>query len=177
MIKAKSILVNSFRCFAPKSSIELGNQVTLFAGLNGTAKSTLLGMIAQPLGFPLKKGKKSIYTHVYDNFELSEYKTIGERGFRAEFSEVFRISQKYDKPRNLDYTLYLSGDVIEKDAEILCVRSEKRDDSIRFVTNSTNRAPGAGNFPHPVIYLGLERLRPLSTLSKTEHIPLLSKNL
>ena len=172
MIKAERILVNSFRCFAPQSSIELGDQVTLFAGLNGTAKSTLLGMIAQPLGFPQKKDKRSIYTHAYDNFELSEYKTIGERGFRAEFSEVFRISQKYDKPRNLDYKLYLSGDVgvIEKNAEILHVRSEKRNDTIRFVTNSTNRAPGAGNFPHPVIYLGLERLRPLSTLSKKDII-------
>ena len=170
MIRVDSLIINPFRSFVPGAVVKLGETVTLLSGLNGTAKSTLLGMIAQPLGFPIKKGKKSIYTKVYDNVELSDYKTIGDRRFRAEFSEVFRISQKFDKPRNLDYNMHLSGDQIESCSETLSVRSEKRDETIRFVTNSDNRAPGAGNFPHPVIYLGLERLRPLSTLPKKDII-------
>ncbi|MBO7329575.1 MAG: ATP-binding protein [Lentisphaeria bacterium] len=171
MISVQSIYVNSFRCFIPGTNIELGDRVTLLAGLNGTAKSTLLGMIAQPLGFPTKSEKVSIYTRVYDSFDLSTYKTVGERNFQAKFSEVFRISQKFDKPRNLDYVLRLKGEVINDGCSELPVRSEKRGElGIRMVTNSTNRSPGRGNFPHPVIYLGLERLRPLSTLSKKDII-------
>ena len=47
-------------------------------------------------------------------------------------------------------------------------RNDQQDNKLRFVTNSQTRKPGEGNYPHPVIYLGLDRLRPLSTLQKED---------
>ena len=72
------------------------------------------------------------------------------------------------------YTVFLTGDTVIPASRVatqgLVVTSEARKDQkknhLRFVTNSDSRAPGEGNFPHPVIFLGLERLRPLATCEK-----------
>lgn len=187
MIKVRELHIKKFRHFSPGSVYKIGPCITLIAGINGTSKSTLLGMISQPLGFPdtgiaSKKGKKektpSAYTRVYDSFDLYSFRTVSDRPFKASYSEIFRMSQKYDHRREHEYTLYLEGDSFDSTNPIatsgLNVRSERRADqktnNLRFVTNSTNRKPGWGNFPHPVIYLGLERLRPLSTLTASNII-------
>ena len=174
MIKVSKLQVIKFRNFAPNSVYKIGPCVTFISGINGTSKSTLLGMIAQPLGFPVLKQTNSAYIRAYDSVELKDFRTLSDKPFKTSYSEVFRISQKYDQRRDHEYTLYLQGDAIESSSGIdihgLSVRSEGREDQdenkLRFVTNSTNRTPGWGNFPHPVIYLGLDRLRPLSTLTK-----------
>jgi predicted ATPase len=178
MVKVKSIVIQKFRHFVPNEEFMIGDRITLIAGQNGTAKSTLLGMICQPLGFPdPTQGKQrkadSLYTRVYDGLKLWEYPTLAGRSFKAIYSDVFRMSKRYDNPREHEYTLHIKGD--DGDIEIgsgveqngLKVRSEGRQGGLRFVTNSESRKPGEGNYPHPVIYLGLERLRPLATcLSK-----------
>ena len=185
MIRISKLEVTKFRNFTPGSVYNIGPCITLIAGINGTSKSTLLGMIAQPLGFPVvKKQSNSAYIRAYDSIELKDYKTLADRPFKTSYSEVFRISQKYDQRRGHEYTLYLEGDSIEENSGIningLNVRSEGRDDQddnkLRFVTNSTNRNPGWGNFPHPVIYLGLDRLRPLSTLAKKDIISTIERS-
>ena len=178
MIKIKKLTIEKFRSFTARSEFEIGNIVTLISGVNGTAKSTLLGMLCQPLGFPDQKKEKSIYTRVYDNFDLWTLKSLSGSVFKADYSDVFRISQQFDTPQSHKYTIYLEGDSIISEtfplpaSNGLDVRSEGRKDQryngLRFVTNTTNRKPGAGNFPHPVLYLGLERLRPLSTLKKQD---------
>jgi len=164
MIKAKSIVIQKFRSFAPNEKFVIGDRITLIAGQNGTAKSTLLGMICQPLGFPdPKQGKQrkadSLYTHVYDGLKLWEYLTLAGRPFKASYSDVFRMSKRYDKPRDHEYTLDIQGDDGEivsgssVDQNGLKVRSEARKESqengLRFVTNSESRKPGEGNYPHP----------------------------
>jgi predicted ATPase len=103
MIKAKSILIQKFRSFVPNEEFVIGDRITLIAGQNGTQKSTLLGMICQPLGFPdPKQGKKrkadSRYTRVYNDLKLWEYTTLAERPFKAVYSDVFRMSKRKDKP-------------------------------------------------------------------------------
>lgn len=72
MIRVSKLKVTKFRNFTPGSVYNIGPCITLIAGINGTSKSTLLGMIAQPLGFPHVKSKegnkgKSVYTRAYDN--------------------------------------------------------------------------------------------------------------
>ena len=183
MIKAKSIVIQTFRSFASNEEFVIGDRITLIAGQNGTAKSTLLGMICQPLGFPdPRQGKQrkadSLYTRVYDGLNLWEYSTLAGRPFKAVYSDVFRMSKRFDKPRTHEYTLHIQGDDGEivpgssVDQNGLKVRSESREEAsgLRFVTNSESRKPGEGNYPHPVIYLGLERLRPLATCSTKEII-------
>lgn len=171
MISVKSVTIKKFRAFHPGECFELGKGVTLIAGLNGTAKSTLLGMICQPIGFPTTD-KKSIYTDAYKDVSLRERRTLFGTPFKSAISDVFRFSKVHDKPRQHDYVVKLNADPGLLSNEIvgkgLSVRSEARggaeNDKIRIVTNSDIRDPGAGNFPHPVIYLGLDRLRPLSTV-------------
>lgn len=174
MIKAEKIKIKKFRCFKPDSEFIIGDNITLIAGLNGTAKSTLLGMICQPLGFPSRSKAPSIYTRAYDNIDLLSFSTIAGNKYKAEYSDVFRISQTFDIVRNHEYKLFIKGDAVEPASGVLenglDVRSEKRKDQknneLRFVVNSDLRDAGVGNYPHPVIYLGLERLRPLSTLNE-----------
>ena len=171
MIYVKSVTINKFRSFHPGTCFDLGRGVTLIAGLNGTSKSTLLGMICQPIGYPTTD-KKSIYTDAYKEVSLKVQRTLFGTLFKSAISDVLRFSSVHDKPRQHDYTVRLEADAgLLSDAIIrdgLNVRSEARggaeNDKIRIVTNSDMRDPGAGNFPHPVIYLGLDRLRPLSTV-------------
>ena len=173
MIRVQKMQITKFRNFSKDSIYEIGPCITLIAGINGTSKSTLLGMIAQPLGFPDKEAKDSVYTRAYDGIDLNNLKTVSGKPFKASYSDVFRISQRYDLRREHEYKIFLTGDLDKSvfDCENgMIVRSEGRNDQdknkLRFVANSHKRTPGWGNFPHPVIYLGLERLRPLSTLNK-----------
>ena len=171
MISVKSITINKFRAFCPGECFELGRGVTLVAGLNGTSKSTLLGMICQPIGFPTTD-KKSIYTDAYKDVSIKDKRTLFGSQFKTAISDVFRFSKVHDKPREHDYVVRLEADAGLLSEELqsngLKVRSEARggaeSNKIRIVTNSETRDPGSGNFPHPVIYLGLDRLRPLSTV-------------
>lgn len=169
MIKVTKLEIVKFRQFAPSTVIELGDNVTLVAGCNGTGKSVLLGMIGQPLGFPDRPKEKSGYTHNYDNFNFSEIKTPYGKLYRTQYSDVFRISEQFDHPKELSYNIFLKGDTIlpsfKIDKQGLEVRSEGRfETKIRFVTNTKNRAAGMGNFPHPVLFLGLGRLLPLAQI-------------
>lgn len=116
--------------------------MTLIAGLNGTSKSTLLGMICQPIGFPTTD-KKSIYTDAYKDVSLKERRTLFETLFKSSISDVFRFSKVHDKPRQHDYVVRLDADPGLLSTEIvesgLSVRSEARgggeNDKIRIVTN------------------------------------------
>ena len=96
MIKIKKLTIEKFRSFTARSEFEIGNIVTLISGVNGTAKSTLLGMLCQPLGFPDQKKEKSIYTRVYDDFDLWTLKSLSGSVFKADYSDVFRISQQFE---------------------------------------------------------------------------------
>ena len=163
MVKVKSIKIEQFRTFFAKTEIQIGENLTLIAGQNGTAKSTILGMLCQPLGF---SKSESIYTNAYDGIDLKNLTTIGGKSFSARYSEVFRISKKYDLPGTHKYQVYIKSSSIELDKlpdGCLEVESENREGfKPRFVTNTRNREKGAGNFPHPVTYIGLKRLRPLA---------------
>lgn len=171
MVKVDRLEIQRFRAIKPGTIVRLGPCVTLLSGLNGTAKSSLLGMIAQPIGFPDKEKADSEYTNVYDGLDLSVYKSAFGRSFKTEFSNVLRMSKEFDKPKEHIYTIFLSGDGVTNEKilqEGLTVQSEKRTDKkyipLTFKTGAGRRhQTGRGNFPHPVLYLGLERLRPLAT--------------
>ena len=62
MVTIKSLKILQFRTFASDTEIQIGKNITLIAGQNGTAKSTILGMICQPLGF--SKSESILLTRV-----------------------------------------------------------------------------------------------------------------
>lgn len=161
MLTVDYLQINAFRKFEEGSRIKIGENITLIVGQNATSKSTVLGMICQPFEFTQKF---KLYTNVYDGIEKSKTRTISGDNFESDYSKVFRMSLKYDDPDVKQY-IYEVGLKANGAEEILEVRSNKRTDQknnkLRFVVGKT-RKKGEGNYPHPVIYLGLSRLFPLA---------------
>jgi predicted ATP-binding protein involved in virulence len=124
--------VEKFRAFSPDLKMTFGKKITLIAGQNGASKSTVLGMISQPLGFPNTSKSDSKYTNAYHNINLSQFKTITGDTFKADYSEYFKMSTQFDIPEEHKYTIYMSGDSILPTSRILeqglFVTSKQRSD-------------------------------------------------
>jgi hypothetical protein len=117
-------------------------------------------MISQTLGFSEKNKGYSKYTTAYHGIDLLKLKTLTGGYFKAEYSQIFRMSKDFDPPKNSIYTVFVTGDGIIKTSRAatqgLVVKSEEQGDQasnhLRFVANSDSRASGEGNFPHPLIF-------------------------
>lgn len=72
----ENIEVESFRNL-PATTYPLGKRITVIGGHNGTGKSTLLGLIAQPFGMAIKD--------------------IWGYSLSAKFETKFKLSMQYDK--------------------------------------------------------------------------------
>jgi len=177
--KVKSLKIDEFRRFNNITFL-FGDKVTLIAGQNGTSKSTLLGMLAQPFSFGVLRGStaggidKSSYTDNYHGITLSKHIDFTGRPFMYDCDDVFRLSKQYDSNDNTyQYNTILSGIVASADSSLsnntLLTRNRGRstEKGVRFVTGpGASHKSGEGNFPHPVIYLGLNRLWPLAVSQK-----------
>ena len=168
--------IDTFRQFRD-ITIPFGDSVTLIAGQNGTSKSTLLGMLAQPFSFGVARGAtarkpdKSRYTENYHGLGLHEFMDLTGKPFMYNCDDVFRLSKEYDYGRKYQYEIELSlpasaGTNLPNNCLLTKSRDRKAKERItgmRFVTGpGASHESGEGNFPHPVIYLGLNRLWPLA---------------
>ena len=181
--KIDKISIESFRHFKDVE-FSISENITLIGGQNGTSKSTLLGMLCQPFSFGFHTGSaagskdNSKYTNNYHGIDLSKYLDITGSPFFYDCEDVFRLSTKHDTlEKKYKYQLHLSGDLINRDSPVfedgISIRARKRPNtqSIRFVTSPgsvASHAKGEGNFPHPVVYLGLNRLWPLALLKNLD---------
>lgn len=162
-------------------SIKFGPNVTLIAGQNATSKSTLLGMLAQPFSFGVLRGRTagkpdhSTYTDNYHGLSLDELRDLAGMPFMYDCDDVFRLSEEKDFGKEYEYrtNLILSeDDVTNLPGNSLLTKSRDRKKGnritgMRFVTGpGASHKSGEGNFPHPVIYLGLNRLWPLAVTEK-----------
>ena len=171
------IYIDKFRRFNNVEFVLSGN-ITLIAGQNGTSKSTLLGMLCQPFSFGNIRGPKSgaddnsMYTKNYHGLKLNEFTGINGSKFSYDSDEVFRLSNRHDTlEKKYKYKIFLQGTCLDSNSAIesngLQVEAKKRNDRIRFVAGpGGSHEAGEGNFPHPVIYLGLNRLWPLAMLKR-----------
>jgi predicted ATPase len=182
-VKIDKISIEQFRRFE-NVEFEISKNITLIAGQNGISKSTLLGMLCQPFSFGVRQGRKagspdkSKYIENYHGINLAEYYDLRGRPFFYDCEDVFRLSRLHDTlTKKYNYRLHLSGNCINKNSPIfkggLFVRATKRKsegkERIRFVAGpGASQEAGEGNFPHPVIYLGLNRLWPLALLKKLD---------
>jgi len=169
--KVDCLEIDAFRRFK-NITIPFGSNVTLIAGQNGTSKSTLLGMLAQPFSFGVVRGStagradNSRYTDNYHGLFLSSHADFTGRPFMYDCDDVFRLSKQYDtNNQTYQYKTVLANIVASTDSPLadntLFTRNRPRpkDKGVRFVTGpGASHKPGEGNFPHPVIYLGLNRL-------------------
>ncbi|HEX04759.1 MAG TPA: hypothetical protein ENH10_06330 [Bacteroidetes bacterium] len=178
--KVACLKIDSFRRFR-EITIPFGDHVTIIAGQNGTSKSTLLGMLAQPFSFGVVRGRTakkpddSTYTKNYHGLKLHEFKDLAGKPFMYDCDDVFRLSEKYDFGKKYEYKIELSLPEDSADSipdNTLLIKSRDRKDKgkitgMRFVTGpGASHEAGEGNFPHPVIYLGLNRLWPLASAEK-----------
>lgn len=167
--KVRKIFIDKFRRLQ-NQTVEIGNCITLIAGQNGTSKSTLLGLIAQPFNF--KDDSESKYVRHYSGVNFDTCLTITGQKFESDYRQIFRLSEFSDRPGDHLYKIFIEGgDLLNHQllsVDGLPVKSRVRNqtkNSIRLVAG-VSHTKGEGNFPHPIIYLGLGRLTPLAQCSK-----------
>lgn len=104
--KVICLKIETFRRFK-NITIPFSPNVTLIAGQNGTSKSTLLGMLAQPFSFGKVRGKQarskdqSSYTDNYHGLVLTDYVDLSGRYFMYDCDNVFRLSKEHDSNDNI----------------------------------------------------------------------------
>lgn len=142
-MKITKVHIDKFRGFV-NQEFEVGSQLTAIAGQNGTQKSTLLGIITQTFTIPK------------DNPMYGEKPLCGGN-YRSAFSDKFRLSPTFDKPKEHEWTLFFD------DRDPFQIESIKRsnDTNVRFWQKG-NRSTGAGYIQYPTIFLSLKRLVPLA---------------
>lgn len=145
-MKLKSINIKNFR-HIENQTIEFGDSLTVIAGLNGTGKSSVLGLAGHFFTNP-DKNKKSLFN--------KDFSTIQ--------SEVFRLCPEHDYSNNYEYDGYIEE---EDNEENICINVKTRymptEKRLKFDINGRKN-----KYPHPVIYLGLKRLFPNANETKFE---------
>lgn len=142
-MKITRIEINKFRGIKEQTA-EIGKLVTFIVGRNGTQKSTLLGMLSQT--FTLKSSNP-----------MSQEKPLSGGDYRSSFREKFRLSDKFDKPGEHEWTLFFDDN---SKFEIESIwRSDTK--TVRFWQKG-KRGRGDGYKEWPVIFLSLQRLVPLA---------------
>jgi ABC-type multidrug transport system ATPase subunit len=141
----ESIQIAKFRGFE-NVGFELGKNITVIAGQNGTQKTTVLGMLSQP------------FTITDKNHPIHGEKPLSGGSYRSSFSEKFKLSSQFDLPKLHEWTLSLN-DITTPE---YTTESIKRSDSeiVRFWKKG-DRGKGSGYLQYPVIYLSLRRLFPI----------------
>lgn len=163
--KVTQIIIKQFRRLK-NQTVLIGPHITLIAGQNGTSKSTLLGLIAHPFSF--KKDTDSVYVRHYGDIDLDNLRTINNKKFESDYTQMFRFSNIHDHPGDHEYNICIEGPDLIHAKEMseygIPIKSKPRNatkQKVRLVAGKTHER-GEGNFPHPIIYLGLGRLAPLA---------------
>ncbi|MDN8570650.1 AAA family ATPase [Enterobacter hormaechei] len=141
-------------------NIEFGSKLTVICGKNGTSKSTILGIVAQIFSFSRDQSKKPVTV-------LTNYKTLTNRSFKSAFNEHFRLSEKYDTAGSMDVKISLYDANVNKHLDKLTLGLYGYKDRVkaRPIVRGNDGITGANqsrNVTHPVIYLSLARLLPIT---------------
>ncbi|WP_417939496.1 ATP-dependent nuclease [Flavobacterium sp. RS13.1] len=140
------IHVEKFRGFED-IEFELGESITLIAGQNGTQKTTILGLLSQPFSITDKTNP------------LSNEKPLCGGNYKSSFSEKFKLSKSFDKPKTHSWTLS-TNDSENPEFTVESIVRDAKTQEIRFWKKG-DRSKGSGYLQYPVIYLSLSRLFPI----------------
>lgn len=158
----KSVYIKKFRGFNDVN-FKMGTNLTVLAGQNGTQKTTILGIISQP------------FTITDEDNPLYGEKPLCGGNYKSLFSEKFKLSETFDKPKSHEWTLHLNrGNEPEFTIESIERKVKSGSKGIRFWRKG-NRSKGSGYIQLPVIYLSLSRLFPIgedSDIDKSSQISL-----
>lgn len=154
------IHVEKFRGFED-IEFELGESITLIAGQNGTQKTTILGLLSQPFSITDKTNP------------LANEKPLCGGNYKSSFSEKFKLSKSFDKPKTHSWTL-TTNDSENPEFTVESIVRDAKTQEIRFWKKG-DRSKGSGYLQYPVIYLSLSRLFPIgedSALAQSNNISL-----
>jgi len=156
----KKLHIEKFRALNDVE-VEFGDSITVVCGKNGTSKSSILGIAAQIFNFEKD----------YVSDRLLSFRQITGKQFKSQYSEHFRISDKFDLPGSMAVNIELKDGYTDQDATAtlqLDRRESKTKKKIlpRPVVRRNSTASSANfasrNFTHPVIFLSLKRLYPIA---------------
>jgi predicted ATPase/AcrR family transcriptional regulator len=148
----KKLVIEKFRALN-NVEIEFGDHITVVCGKNGTSKSSILGIAAQIFNFEKDWVKDATLS----------FQQIAGGSFKSQYSEHFRISEKFDVPGSMTVNIELF-DGYTNQAATAKLELMKRGKSPRPVVRNNSTATGntSRNFTHPVIFLSLKRLYPIA---------------
>lgn len=150
----KKITIEKFRALK-NVEIELGEHITVLCGKNGTSKSSILGIAAQIFSFEKD----------YVKDEPLVFKQIAGSPFKSQYSEHFRISERFDVSGSMTINIELHDGYTDQ-AATAKLELMKRKTSPRPVVRNNSTVSGkentSRNFTHPVIFLSLKRLYPIA---------------
>src|SRR5690606_768575 len=158
----KKINIEKFRGFN-NIEFELGENITVIAGQNGTQKTTILGLLSQP--FSITDKTNPIFAE----------KPLCGGNYKSSFSEKFKLSKTFDKPKTHTWTLY-TDDIENPEFTVESIVRDSRTQEVRFWKKG-DRTKGSGYLQYPVIYLSLSRLFPIGedkSIEKSSSVTLTS---
>jgi len=140
------IEVEKFRGFR-KVEFSMGSHLTAIAGQNGTQKTTILGMLTQS------------FSITEEDHPMIDETPLSGGNYKSSFSDKFKLSKKFDKAGDHEWTLYFSDG--SPSYTIQSIHRHKAEGTIRFWRKG-DRTKGSGYVQLPVIYLSLKRLLPIA---------------
>ena len=150
----KKLTIEKFRALNDVA-VEFGDYITVVCGKNGTSKSSILGIAAQIFSFEKD----------YVKDESLAFRQIAGGMFKSQYSDHFRISEKFDVPGSMSVNIDLL-DGYTNQAATAKLELMKRGKSPRPGVRNNSTAAGSSNtsrnFTHPVIFLSLKRLYPIA---------------
>jgi len=151
----KSMTVKNFRNMKD-INFDFGERITVISGKNGTAKSTILGLVAQIFNF-----EKDVIKD-----ENLSFKTLNNKAFKSQFNEHFRLSDEFDKPGEMDvrynvYDAYFQKEINDLTLGMTATQGRKHRTVVRGNLPTPQTTNTSRNVTHPVIYLSLKRLLPI----------------
>jgi predicted ATPase len=148
----KKLVIEKFRALN-NVEVEFGDHITVVCGKNGTSKSSILGIAAQIFSFEKNYAKDDVLS----------FRQIAGGSFKSQYSEHFRISEKFDVPGSMTVNIELHDGYTDQ-AATAKLELMKRARSPRPVVRNNSAATGntSRNFTHPVIFLSLKRLYPIA---------------
>lgn len=154
LTQLKKLIIEKFRALN-NVEVEFGDTITVICGKNGTSKSSILGIAAQIFSFDKD----------YIKDEPISYKQITGFPFKSKYRDHFRISQAFDVPGSMKVSIELKDGYTNQDATARLELMTRGDAPRAVVRNNSTATGGANtsrNFTHPVIFLSLKRLYPIT---------------
>lgn len=148
----KELDISNFR-HLKDVKIKFGKTLTVISGLNGTGKSSILGLVGH------------LFSFRQDDKNKSGVKTLSDKTFETEYSEIFRFCPLNDHGKDYSYNATFG----DNDTDIYVKSAKARlgeKDRDRYRIDVGERKKGQGKINYPVIYLSLKRLIPLAQESK-----------